>query len=100
MLSYQDLTVDVMDTTRLSAKGQVVLPKRVRDAHGWEPGVEFIVESTEAGVLLRPRTASRTGSIAALAGLCKVPGRPPVTVEAMDKAISAEVKARRARGRY
>ena len=28
------------------------------------------------------------------------PGRPPVTVQAMDEAIAAEVQARRARGRY
>jgi AbrB family looped-hinge helix DNA binding protein len=100
MLSYQNLTADAMDTTRLSAKGQVVLPKRVRDAHGWEPGVEFIVEATDSGVLLRPLAASRTGSIKDLAGLCRVPGRAPVTVQAMDEAIAAEVKARRARGRY
>lgn len=89
-----------METTRLSAKGQVVLPKRVRDAHGWAPGVEFIVESTEAGVLLRPRVAERKGSVKALAGLLRKPGRAPVTLESMDEAIEAEVRARRARGRY
>jgi AbrB family looped-hinge helix DNA binding protein len=100
MLSYHNLTEEAMDTTRLSAKGQVVLPKRVRDAHGWEPGVEFIVESTDAGVFLRPRDASRTGSVKDLAGLLRQPGRAPVTVEAMERAITAEAKARRARGRY
>ena len=43
-----------METTRLSSKGQVILPKSVRDAHQWRPGTEFIVENTADGVLLRP----------------------------------------------
>ena len=39
---------------RLSSKGQLVVPKTVRDAHGWGPGTEIeFVESGE-GVLLRP----------------------------------------------
>ncbi|PZN73131.1 MAG: hypothetical protein DM484_23225 [Candidatus Methylumidiphilus alinenensis] len=29
-----------METTRLSSKGQVILPKSVRDAHHWSPGSE------------------------------------------------------------
>ena len=45
-----------METTRLSNKGQIVIPKRVRSAHGWEPGVEFIVEDTGDGIKLRPMT--------------------------------------------
>jgi AbrB family looped-hinge helix DNA binding protein len=44
-----------MDTTKLSSKGQVVLPKSVRDAHGWAEGTEFIVEAHASGVLLTPK---------------------------------------------
>jgi AbrB family looped-hinge helix DNA binding protein len=44
-----------MGTTKLSSKGQVVLPKSVRDEHGWVEGTEFVVESTARGVLLRPK---------------------------------------------
>ena len=89
-----------METTKLSAKGQVVLPKGVRDAHGWKPGVEFIVETTPAGVLLRPKSGKRTGRIADLAGMLKRPGRKPVSLEAMDAAVAAAAKSRHARGRY
>ena len=88
-----------MDTTKLSAKGQVVLPKGVRDAHGWLPGVEFVVETTSGGILLRPKPGKRRGRIAELAGVLKR-GKRRVSLEAMDAAISAEVRTRRARGRY
>src|SRR5271154_1244571 len=39
--------------TRLSSKGQVVLPKAIRDKRGWGPGAELIVEERPEGVLLR-----------------------------------------------
>jgi AbrB family looped-hinge helix DNA binding protein len=43
-----------MPKTRLSNKGQVVIPKQVRTAHGWEAGIEFVVEDTGDGIKLRP----------------------------------------------
>ncbi len=89
-----------MDTTKLSAKGQIVLPKRVRDAHGWAPGVEFVVENTEAGVLLRPKSQEKKGSVADAAGMLRRPGRKPASLKDMDAAIAAEVRARYARDRY
>ena len=45
-----------MQTTRLSNKGQIVIPKQVRATHGWEPGLEFIVEDTGDGIKLKPVT--------------------------------------------
>jgi AbrB family looped-hinge helix DNA binding protein len=43
-----------METTRLSTKGQAVLPKNIRASRAWVPGAEFIVEETADGILLRP----------------------------------------------
>ena len=43
-----------MAKTKLSNKGQIVIPKQVRTAHGWEAGVEFVVEDTGDGIKLRP----------------------------------------------
>jgi AbrB family looped-hinge helix DNA binding protein len=45
-----------METTRLSNKGQIVIPKKVRNAHGWEPGLEFVVEDEGDGIKLKPLT--------------------------------------------
>jgi len=43
-----------MTKTKLSHKGQIVIPKQVRATHGWEPGLEFVVEDTGDGIKLRP----------------------------------------------
>lgn len=43
-----------METTRLSSKGQIIIPKEVRARRHWKPGQEFDVLETEEGVLLRP----------------------------------------------
>jgi len=40
--------------TRVSTKGQVVLPKAIRDKRGFGPGAELIVEERPEGILLRP----------------------------------------------
>ncbi len=89
-----------MATTRLSSKGQIILPKPVRDAHGWEPGTDFTVEDVADGVILRPvRKKKGTTKLSDLAGCLKYDG-PPKTIEEMDAAITAEIRARHARGRY
>ena len=43
-----------METTRLSTKGQIVLPKDIRTARAWGPGTKFTVEERGDGILLRP----------------------------------------------
>ena len=36
-------------TTTLSTKGQVILPKPIREALGWDAGARLIVERTPEG---------------------------------------------------
>ena len=45
----------IKSSTRLSAKGQVVIPKAIREAGGWRPGLELEVEATDDGAILRPK---------------------------------------------
>ncbi len=45
--------------TKLSVKGQVVIPKDVRDALHWEVGVPLSVTRTGDAVILRPTRAKR-----------------------------------------
>ena len=88
-----------METTRLSSKGQVILPKSIRDAHRWQPGTEFVVEETTEGILLRPAKPFPPTRIEDVAGCLRYAGKPKTLAE-MEAAIRTEVKARRARGRY
>jgi AbrB family looped-hinge helix DNA binding protein len=39
---------------KMSSKGQLVIPKSVRDAHGWHEGTEFEFVDAGNGVLLEP----------------------------------------------
>jgi AbrB family looped-hinge helix DNA binding protein len=88
-----------METTRLSSKGQIILPKALRDRHHWVPGTDFSVEATEDGVLLRPLKSGIPTRLDDVVGSLRVKG-PARTVEEMDAAIDAELRDRRDRGRY
>ena len=88
-----------METTKLSSKGQIILPRAVREAHRWQPGTEFIVEDTGDGILLRPARSVAPTRIEEVAGRLRVE-EPARTLEEMEAAIDAEVKQRRGRGRY
>ncbi|HLW71813.1 MAG TPA: AbrB/MazE/SpoVT family DNA-binding domain-containing protein [Candidatus Binataceae bacterium] len=88
-----------METTRLSSKGQVILPKSVRDARRWRPGTEFIVEQTADGVLLRTAKPFPPSRLDEVAGCLRYTGKPK-SLGQMKAAIEAELKARRGRGRY
>ena len=57
-----------MQFTRMSSKGQVVIPHRIRAAREWAPGLEFEVEDLAEGVLLRPRPPMAQTSIADVVG--------------------------------
>ena len=85
--------------TRLSTKGQVILPKTIRDKRRWKPGMELDIEDRPEGVLLKANKSKKKGSILDLAGILKYDG-PPKTIEEMNAAIIDEVRRRHARGRY
>jgi len=63
-----------METTRLSHKGQVVIPHRIREEFGWEPGIEFSVEPIEGGVALRPIKELTPTTIEEVYGCLHYPG--------------------------
>lgn len=85
--------------TKVSTKGQVIVPKSIREHRGWSAGTRLVVEETTRGVLLREEYDVPEMSAAEVYGSLKHEG-PPVSLEDMDKAIETEVKHRRDRGRY
>lgn len=60
-----------METTKLSSKGQVVIPKAFRSTHHWEPGLELMVIETGDGLLLKPKAPFAPAELAQVAGLFK-----------------------------
>ena len=88
-----------MGTTRLSTKGQVIIPKDVRDSRDWRPGMELLVEETEEGILLRPAGRFPRASLNEVAGCLRRSGKKR-TMASMHGAIEREVMRRRDRGRY
>ena len=52
-----------MQSTRLSSKGQVIIPKDVRRRKRWKPGQELDVIETQDGIVLRPRKVFPVTSI-------------------------------------
>jgi AbrB family looped-hinge helix DNA binding protein len=47
-----------MMSVKLSSKGQLVIPKPIRDALGLEEGARFHVHIAEGKIILEPETAS------------------------------------------
>lgn len=64
-----------IESTRVSSKGQVVIPKAVRDRLGLREGDELSVEELDDAIVLRVRHRAATGAFG-----------PPLTVdELLDK---------------
>ena len=79
-----------METTRLSSKGQVIIPKAIRDSHHWENGLEFQVIDTGDGILLKPKTPFAETNLADVAGMLRgkvVPRSDTEIEDAMNKDI-------------
>jgi AbrB family looped-hinge helix DNA binding protein len=76
-----------MESTKLSSKGQVIIPKAIRDAHHWQVGQELIVIETENGVLLQPKQPFEQTSLEEVAGCLHYKGKPK-TLKELDNAIA------------
>jgi AbrB family looped-hinge helix DNA binding protein len=83
-------------TTTVSTKGQVILPKAIRQRRDWDAGTRLLVEETPEGVLLRPAPAFAETRPQDVFALLSRHGRPK-TLEEMEAGILAEAKRRHAR---
>jgi AbrB family looped-hinge helix DNA binding protein len=83
-----------MPEATLTSKGQVTIPKAVREHLNLDTGarVDFVIEH-DGTVLLKPVTRH----VRELAGLLHRPGRQPVSVRQMDAAIRDRFRQRHQR---
>lgn len=70
-----------METTRLSSKGQVIIPKRLRDAYHWLVGQELIAIATDEGILLKPKQPFAETQLADVAGCLGYDGEAKTLAE-------------------
>jgi AbrB family looped-hinge helix DNA binding protein len=80
-------------TTTVSTKGQVILPKAVREQKRWEAGTRLIVENIDEGVLLKAAPLFVPTEIDAVCGSLSFDGKAK-TIEEMDAAIADEARRR------
>ncbi|MGJ3246960.1 MAG: AbrB/MazE/SpoVT family DNA-binding domain-containing protein [Elainellaceae cyanobacterium] len=75
-----------MEVTRLSNQGQVIIPKKLRDAHHWEAGQELIAIDVGDGILLKPQKPFPETTLAQVAGCLEYQGKPK-SLDDIDNAI-------------
>ena len=83
-------------TTTVSTKGQVILPKAVRDRRGWKPGARLVVRETPEGVLLTPEPVFAPTKIEDVVGMLKYDG-PPISIEDMNLGVTEYLRRKHAR---
>lgn len=82
-----------MNTTKLSSKGQVIIPKHLRTAHQWETGQELVVVDVGDGILLKPKTPFPETDINDAAACLGFKGKAK-TLDDMESAIAKGIKAK------
>lgn len=92
------MELDVL-TTKVSTKGQIILPKSVRDKRRWGPGTTLAVELTEDGVLLKPVPVFAPTRPQDVFGMLRYEGEPK-TIADMSATVAREAKRRHDRSRY
>jgi len=78
-----------MLAAKLTSKGQITIPKAVRDSLGINTGdkLEFVVTDKKEA-LVRPVSKK----VDEVYGKLHVPGRKPVSIEQMDKKIKERIR--------
>lgn len=81
-------------TSRLSTKGQLIIPKEIRDHHGWRVGTRLEIEDREDHVVVRVADGFSETTLDELFGCSGYDG-PPRSLEDMEAAIAAGARESR-----
>ena len=86
-----------METVKVSSKGQIVIPKSLRDVFAIVPGAQFLISADGDEIRLRPAPALNPTRVIDGLGLLARKGRKKMSEEDTKNAIGA-VLAKRDRG--
>ena len=82
-----------MNLTHVSSKGQVVIPKAIREQLNLDAGTTLTIEVVNDSVVLKPAQARKKRSADDLAGMLKAHYKgPTLSVDDMDAAISRRIR--------
>lgn len=81
-----------METTKLSSKGQMVVPKAIRDALHLPAGAELAVEMGDGCFVVRRKDNIRPTTIDEVAGMFKIDRR--VSLKDMERGIEEGLRER------
>jgi AbrB family looped-hinge helix DNA binding protein len=82
-----------METVTLSSKGQLVIPRGVRQAARLVAGARFSVRLVDGEIRLKPLLEAAATTLDDVAGCLAKPGRPKLSDEQARAAIRARLKA-------
>lgn len=88
-----------MDTSKVSSKWQVVIPRHVREAEQIRIGSEVAFERTADGILLRPVGAGKRIGAEAYYGILKTRRRAATAADIARAVRAAAVRKERKRGK-
>ncbi len=75
-----------MITIKLSSKGQIVIPKEIRDELHWQAGTQLSLLTSVSGVLLKAMPVKTGRNLGDLIGMLKHDGAP-ISIEELCKPI-------------
>ena len=82
-----------MARTTLSTKGQVIIPREIRDRHGWTPGTRLDVEDRDDGILVRAVSSRPVTTVDDLLGILPWKGKAKSLAE-MEAGIARGARRR------
>ena len=82
-----------METTTLSSRGQIVIPKTLRESRHWHTGTSFVVEEVPQGILLKPVSTFTPSRLQDVMGCTAYRGRALSQAD-VDAALHADVVRR------
>ena len=82
-----------VETTTLSSKGQLVIPKQVRQLANIAAGDAFQVLYLDGEIRLRPMARTKSTTVDEVAGILASSNRKPLSEAQVEAAIKARLKA-------
>jgi AbrB family looped-hinge helix DNA binding protein len=81
-----------METVKVSSKGQVVIPKSLRESHRIHTGDSFIITAVGDELHLKPAPTAGQSSLKSVAGMLHRPGTEKLSDKQLEQRISARLR--------